>query len=111
MPDQVQITTDDFTNQIARQYLAAAAKVLKNGKMTAQQGKESAQYFLTLTPFKDIDDAKEKVHNFTESFKPLIDLRIWFLKYEEEHRTKEVLKRMSNFIHSNDIDSAVKLVK
>ncbi len=102
---------EETTKHLEREYLKLVADLLKKGQLTPPQVKQSAQKFLDFLPFANVDDAKEKIKQFTESFTPLKNLHLFLIKYEKKKKTQAVLARMSTLMKKNDLDGALKLAK
>ena len=84
---------------------------LKTGKLKLADARTAAKEFLALLPFKDKDDLKSKLQDFTGKHKQFNQVYITFLKVHEEIKTAEMIAKMREYIRENKIDEALQLVR
>ncbi len=103
--------SDEFLKDIELQYLRLVTDALKNGEMDIDTAKASAQEFLNLLPFANLDDMKVKFQRYCIKYPSIAGLTVYIMQQMEESKTNEVLEKMRTLMKDNKIDDALKLAQ
>lgn len=102
--------TDEFIKKVEIEYLRILAKLLREGKITRTQAKDSAKAYLAMLPFASSEELLKKVKSFVTSF-PMIDVYEIYVMHEiEEIKTNQVLEKMRAHLKNDNIEEAINLV-
>ncbi|MEK6952046.1 MAG: hypothetical protein AABX29_03455 [Nanoarchaeota archaeon] len=97
-------------NDLERNFLKIIIENIKSKKMTLDDARKMAKDFMNLLPFKDQNDFKFKIKNFTNKYTMFSSLYITILKNEESLKMNTVINKMRVYMKEKNIDEALKVV-
>ncbi len=103
--------SEELIKEFELEYLHIIIKLLESGEITVDEAKESAQYYLTLLPYADMNDLQTKTNRLIEKYSWTSKLNIFIMNKLETFKTKDVLEKMRSLMHENKIDDAINLTK
>jgi hypothetical protein len=96
-------------NGLEKSFLENIVGNLKSKKLTLNQARIMAKDFMNLLPFKEQNDLKTKIKNFSEKYIIFSPLYITLLKNEETTKMNNLLNKMRSHMKEKNIDEALKI--
>lgn len=97
-------------DQLEYLFLRVVISGLKGNTLPIPQAKQLAREFLAIEPFSSIEDAHNKINQFTTSHQGFLLLKEYADVYYDEDRLDDKLEIMRKHLKENNIDEALNII-
>lgn len=99
------------TDQLEFLFLKRLAAGLKAEDIDIPTAKQLAKVFLAIEPFSSVEDARQKMSDFTSEHQYFSQLRDYVDAYYSEQHKDALIEEMRSHIRQGNIDQALEVAK